>query len=109
MYRDELVPVDSSYESGNGIVDYKLQNIGGRDNFSSRTLRIVSTKSGNDSRQLYAIPIEIENVCGIYWLLNTSKKIRNTEKVVENNKEVEVRPVGRLKYNGKLVYSIHYA
>ncbi len=104
--RDELIPVDSfnlTQGSKYTTVDYGKT---GTKSFDSVLFEVRSLKTGKASRLVRGWVVEIENVSGLYFLLYTDKKIRSFETLVSDRRRVNAVPVGRLKYNNFLVYSI---
>jgi len=105
--RKDLMHHDSMRDT-NKIVEnsYQLNNTGKRKNYDFLIFNAYSVKTGNMSRQVSGRVVEIENVSGLYVLVYTTKKFRSNETVHMNGKDCDLIPIGRLKHNNLLIYSI---
>lgn len=83
-----------------------LQDYVGIKECTEKLLTIKSGKTGNVSRVIHSYPVEIENVSPVYYLLNTDKMIRKSDRVFLGDKEAEVVPVARIKHINIIIADI---
>ena len=104
MSRDSIVPVDA-FVRHMGFIDYGFEDTGIKE-YAPIEFRVTSRKTGNTARYVLAQPVEIEGVSGLYWWAHTDKQFRANERVLLNDVEVNPVPVGRVRYDGSLIFSL---
>lgn len=104
MDRDSIVPIDA-FVRYMGFIDFGFEDTGVKE-YTPIEFHVISRKTGNTARYVSAQPVEIEGVSGLYWWAHTDKQFRSSEKVLLNGVEVSPTPVGRVRYDGSLIFSL---
>ena len=112
VHKHDLVDVEGDWRGGSvRIVDCSYNYIGkGKYEDSVHKFKVYSKRTGKLSRDITAVPIEIEGVSPCYWVFFTTGKIRSSELVydAETGVEVKLEHIAMVKYMGNPIYAIVY-
>jgi len=104
--REDIMHHDSINKNNSLIYYSPIYTTGNRNNFKTFKIEAYSVKTGKKARQFKGYVIEIENVSGIFIMVNTNKKFRTNEMLYMNSKPCKLIPVARLKRNNNIIYNI---